>query len=159
MILQSILGLTVAIALFGSAEAQSVFPGGPRYDGLIRLVKLTGASCPAGQEDQAFNAAYRAKVRPTQLAEAMSVAIPAPAGGIFLVAEGDGTFRGADQKASGTLILDAYRQALPKNTIFNLNFDPNVIGESTASFTFRGTVENYIFPGCTAQIRGTFDKR
>jgi hypothetical protein len=159
MIRSTVAALVVTSALVGVSQAQSIFGGGPRYDGTVKIVELIGTSCPPGQEGQVFNAVYRAKVRPRQIAEAMSVAIPTLAGAIFLVAEGDGTFRGADQIASGTFILDAWRDGLPDNTEFNLNFDPNVIEETTPSFTFRGTVQNYFFPGCTARTRGNFVKR
>jgi len=154
----AILALAISAVVAGSADAQSIFPGGPRYDGTIKIIKLIGSSCPPGQEGAVFDAAYRAKMKPTQLKEAMSVAIPAPAGAVYLTAEGDGTFRGTDQAAKGMLILDAWLQKLP-NSVLNLDFEPNSITETTEEFTFKGKFKNYTFQGCTARIRGSFFKR
>lgn len=150
--------MAISAALVGSSEAQSPFGGGPRYDGTIRIVSAVGATCLPGQEGRTFGAVYRAKVRPRQADEAMSISVTDLAGAIFVTAEGDGTFRGTDQRVKGSLILDASRKPAP-DSVFNLNFNPNVIVETTTEFTFRGTVTNHIFPGCTATIRGNFQRR
>jgi hypothetical protein len=149
-----------AAATIGSAQAQSIFPGGPRFDGTVRIVNLTGSNCPPGVEGQTYQAAFAAKTRPTsQGDERMSIVIPSLAGAYFLRAEGgNGTFAGADQVASGHYILDAYRRS-PPNSILNLDFTPNIVLESTPSFTFRGTARNFAFQGCTATVRGNFTRR
>ena len=158
MIRSALVAAAVSAAFIGSSQAQSLFGGGPRYDGTIKILKVEGTSCLPGQEGKVFGAIYRAKVKPQQIAEAMSIAVPELAGALFIVAEGDGTFRGKSQSSSGTFILDAWRDGTA-DSVFNLNFNPNVIGETTTEFTFRGKVRNYAFQGCTATIRGNFQKR
>ena len=158
MIRSAFLAMAVSAALVGPSEAQSPFGGGPRYDGTIKILNAVGPTCLPGQEGKVFGAIYRAKVRPQQINEAMSIGVPELAGAIFIVTEGDGTFRGTNQAASGTFILDAWRDAAA-DSVFNLNFEPNVITETTPAFTFRGKVQNYAFAGCTATIRGNFQKR
>lgn len=137
--------------------AASLFPGGPRYDGTIKIVSLVGASCPAGQIGQVLPAVYRAKVLPSQLAEAISMSVPL-AGALFIGAGGDGTFKGTDQAYSGSFIMDAWRQSLP-NGVVNLTFTPKTILETTTDFTFKGTISNYTFKNCVASVRGTFSLR
>jgi hypothetical protein len=156
--MKSFLAVAMLAAMVSPGKADSLFPGGPRFDGTIKLTDLAGSSCPPGQQGQTLPAVYRAKVKPSQLAEAMSVAIPSLAGALYILSEGDGTFKGTDQPASGSLILDAWRQALP-NMVFNLSFSPKIISDTTPDFTFKGTVQNYTFPGCVATVRGTFFQR
>jgi hypothetical protein len=143
-------------ASIGSAQADSLFPGGPRFDGTIKLLNLSGASCPPGQLGQVFPAVYRTKRKPTSTgSEGMSIAIPALAGALYMVPARDGTFAGTNQPVDGTFILDAWRSALPA-MVFNLDFNPNTITGDTPDFTFKGTIQNYTFPGCVATVRGTF---
>jgi hypothetical protein len=143
--------------LASASMAASLFPGGPRYDGTIKIVNLTGASCPPGQIGLVLSAVYRAKVKPVQLAEAMSISAPL-AGALFIGAEGDGTFKGANQAYSGSFIIDAWRQNL-SNGVVNLTFTPATILETTTDFTFRGSISNYTFKNCTATVRGNFSLR
>ncbi len=150
----SALGLA---ALATTSQAASLFPGGPRYDGTIKITKLTGATCPAGQLNAVFQAVYRAKVKPTQIAEAISMEAPL-AGALFIGAGGDGTFKGSNQAFSGSFIMDAWRQNLA-NGVVNWTFTPSTIVDTTTSFTFQGSISNYTFQNCEARVRGTFTLR
>ncbi len=159
MVRSAILAFLMAAGLAGTSQGQSIFPGGPRFDGSIKIVDLAGVSCPPGQEGKIFRAAWRIKPSPnSRREEAFTIAIPTPAGGLYVAALGDGTLAGADQAAVGTLVLDAFRQGV-ENLIFNLRFTPGVITGDTPQFTFRGSVRNYLFPGCTAIVRGSFFRR
>lgn len=154
-----LLVLALSTAFAGSSQAAQIGGGGPRYDGTVKITKLQGASCPASQEGDIFPAIFRAEGQFGQVPEALSIAIDQLAGGLFIVAKGGrGTLAGDNQSATGSYILDAWRSELPEATL-NLNFNPNVIRAGTQSFTFRGTIKSYIFKGCTATVRGTFDKR
>jgi hypothetical protein len=150
--------LSGLVALVSAAHAAVTFPGGPRYDGTIKIVTLTGPSCPPGLVGQVFTTAYRAKFTSNQIREAMSLSIPTYAGGAYIEANGDGTFKGTDQEVDGTYILDAFRHVIPPGVV-NLTYRPNTVTETTTEFTFRGTYVNFLVPSCTADIRGSFIKR
>lgn len=145
------------------AEGNSLFAGGPRYDGTVKITKLSGSSCPNAAvqllKGRTGEAVYRAKVKPTQLAEAMSIQLPL-AGALLLVAGGDGYFKGANKPLSGSFIMDAFINKLPtkspKNSVANLTFMPATIVEGTESFTFTGKITNYAFASCQAEVRGSF---
>ena len=155
----ALLTIGFSAMLTGFSQAQSPFPGGERYDGTVRIVELTGRSCPPGQEGEVFPAVFRAQLHPDSAAgEMLSLAVESLAGALFLQAEGDGTLAGRQQPASGTFILDAHRGVLPQ-AILNLDFRPNRIDGDVDDFTMNGTVRNYTFRGCTARIRGAFVRR
>lgn len=159
MVSKVFLGLAALAAMIGTAKADFSFPGGPRYDGTIKIVALDGPTCPPGQVGQVFPTAYRAKVTPSQIEEAISVEIPPLRGAVFVVAVGGGgTLAGNHQQVNGTFILDAYRAALPDGE-FNLRFRPATITADTTDFTFKGTYQNFLVSGCLATIRGVFTKR
>jgi hypothetical protein len=154
--------IALSTAVIGSSQALT-FPGGPRYDGIITVTHLTGASCSevtfVGQK---LNAVYRARTKPSQIAEAISLEVPL--GALIIVAGGDGDFQGADQGATGSFIIDAWRQDLPDATL-NLKFVPATINDAhgikdtTDNFSFTGSVKNYVFPNCTIRVKATFAKR
>lgn len=145
-------------ALSTAASADSLFPGGPRYDGTVKIVKLTGVSCPPGQAGQVYPAVYRAKVKPTQLPEAIDVGGLPLAGALILAAEGDGTFKGAGQAFKGGFIIDAWHGGGVSGAT-NLTFTPATITDTTTSFTFKGSISNYTFKNCTATVKGNFTLR
>ena len=154
--------VALTAALTGSSHALT-FPGGPRYDGIITVTQLTGASCSqvtfVGQK---LNAVYRARTKPAQVVEAMSIQVPL--GALLIKADGDGDFQGVDQLGSGSYIIDAWQGALPKAT-FNLKFNPTTITDAhgitdtTENFSFAGSVKNYAISNCTIRVKGTFTKR
>src|SRR4051812_47839827 len=109
MIPKTFVAIAMLGTMIGTSNADSMFPGGPRFDGTIKIVALAGSSCLSDQVGQTLPAVYRAKVRPSQISEAMSVSIASRAGALYILAEGDGTFRGTDQSASGSFFLDAWR--------------------------------------------------
>lgn len=157
-----VLALGISAGLIGASQAVT-FPGGPRYDGIITIVDATGASCQGVTfVGQKVNAVYRARTKPTELDEVISVEVPL--GAIILRAEGDGDFQGTNQSVSGGFIIDAWQGTLPSAT-FNLSFTPTTITDahgitaSTDSFTFRGSVRNYSVANCTVRIKGAFTKR
>jgi len=158
-------GLGCVFALAGVAEAgNSLFPGGPRYDGYIKITEVLGSSCVYKDYisyyvlGKRFKAVFRSKTKPDSPApETMSVELPL-AGAIWLQAEGDGTLAGKNQSLIGTVIIDAYKYT-PDGLISNLTFDPPAIGETTSAFTFKGTLKNYIYKDCTIKLQGDFDLR
>jgi hypothetical protein len=145
-------------ALSTASSADSLFAGGPRYDGTVKLVKLVGTSCPPGQGGQVYPAVYRAKVKPLQPVEAINVGGLPLAGAIIIAAEGDGTFKGANQAFKSGFIIDAWH-GVGSAGVTNFNFTPNTITETTTSFTFAGTISNYTFKNCTATVKGNFTLR
>lgn len=162
MLRSAVLALALTAGFVGSSQALT-FPGGPRYDGIITIVELTGTSCNGVTfPGQKLNAVYRARVKSTQVGEVISVEVPL--GALLIKADGDGDFQGANQKASGSFIIDAWQAPLP-NAVFNLTFSPstitdaNGITETTDSFTFRGNVKNYTVTNCTVRVKGSFQKR
>src|SRR4051812_41536879 len=97
MFRNAVLALTLSAGLVGSSHALT-FPGGPRYDGIITIVSLNGASCnEVTFPGQKLNAVYRAHVKPSQLGEVISVEVPL--GALIIKAEGDGDFQGSNQHA------------------------------------------------------------
>ncbi len=144
------------------AEGNSLFGGGPRYDGSIKIKDVTGTQCPPTVKAQlvglSSDAVYRAKVKPTQIAEAMSVELPL-AGAAIIVAGGDGYFRGDNKPLSGNFIMDAWPSKLPKDTVANLKFRPATIVEGTESFSFKGDITNFAFKDCKVTVSGTFNLR
>jgi hypothetical protein len=159
MVKLALCSFVLSVAMIGFSVAQSVFPGGPRYDGTVKVVRLVGSSCPQSQTGSVFSASYRVKANANAtIGEAMSIAIPAPAGSLFLLAGGDLTFAGANQAASGSFILDAWRGNL-RNIVANLTFVPSALSATTPRFSFRGTLRNYLFSGCVATVQGSFTKR
>lgn len=148
-------------ALFGSAAAAGPldFPGGPRYDGTVKVLSFSGATCPATQLNAKLSAVYRIKANSKQIPEAISVVISSPVeGAVILKAENDGTLAGKDQKVSGSFILDAYANKLPTSKA-NLKFTPASLQDAPDTFKFTGTISNYFVQGCTAKVRGNFAKR
>jgi hypothetical protein len=155
----SLLSIVFLAGLIGSAEAQSVFDPRPRFDGTVKITRLVGTSCPAGQQGETYQAAFAAKLTPGGPAgESMTVVVPTFAGAIYFKAGGDGTFAGTNQAASGTLAVDATFRKAP-NAVLNLSFTPGAITGNTPQFTFVGTVRHFTFTGCTANIRGNFVRR
>src|SRR3954447_22199442 len=79
----------------------------PVFGGKITIVSLSSSTCP-GTVGQKLPAAMRVRVKTTQTSpETLTVAISQLAGGVFVRAEDDGTFAGADQAVSGTYVLGA----------------------------------------------------
>jgi hypothetical protein len=154
---KALLSIAIFLAMGGVSWA-TIFSGGPRYDGTVKILQLTGTSCPSGQLGQVFPAVYRAKFKPTQINEAMSISFSVLAGAVFIVAQGDGTFSGTDQVVDANLILNAARAAVPQGTV-NFRFNPNPVTETTTHFTFSGVYKNYTFANCVAKVRGVFTKR
>jgi hypothetical protein len=157
-----ITAIALSAALTGSSQALT-FPGGPRYDGIIKITHLTGASCSqVAAVGQNLPAVYRARTQATQVVEAISAQVPL--GALIITASGDGDFQGVDQKGTGTFIIDAWRGNLPTAT-FNLTFTPTTITDAhgitdaTSNFSFVGSVKNYAIANCTIRVRGTFTKR
>jgi hypothetical protein len=156
---RALLAAAMLGATIGSAQADGPFSGGPRYDGTIKILALTGPTCPPGQVGQVFPATYRLKTKPTApIGEGISLSISSASGAFYIAAEGDGTFKGVNQSASGIFILDAWHGPLP-DMVLNLKFNPSTVDETVTDFTFKGTVQNYTFTGCVATVRGTFTKR
>jgi hypothetical protein len=142
----------------GTSYAET-YPGGPRYDGRIVVRQLLGAACATlpDQPGDKHRAIFRSKVSEDGLAEAMSVDVEN--GLLFVSAATDETFAGRNQVGSGTLIVDAYRTALP-DPVFNLKFEPAVVDPATTdSFKFKGSWKNYKEVGCTAIVAASFLKR
>ncbi len=149
------------------AQSNSLFGGGPRYDGTVTVTDLTGSACPAfivsRVKGKASEAVFRARVKPTQLVEAMSVSLPM-AGAALLVAEGDGYFKGKNKALKANFIIDAWPVSVKKGSVANLTFSPAnpgpaTVAEGTPSFTFTGRISNYAFEGCTAAVSGAFNLR
>lgn len=144
------------------AEGNSLFGGGPRYDGSVKITRLSGSACPPTVvqllSGKSGDAVYRAKVKTTQIAEAMSIELPL-AGAALIVAGGDGYFKGSNKPLSGNFIMDAWPNKLPKKSVANLTFTPATIVEGTQSFTFKGTITNYAFETCRAEVKGSFNLR
>jgi hypothetical protein len=159
MLRSAFLSAVLLAGFVGSAVAQSDFDPRPRFDGTVKITRLVGASCQDGQQGQTYQAAFAAKINPTARApETMTIVVPTLAGALYLRAEGNGTFVGANQVASGIFVFDATRGALP-NAQLNLDFNPNAVTGTTPSFTFLGTVRSFLAPGCTATVRGNFTRR
>ncbi len=144
------------------AEGNSLFGGGPRYDGSLKIKKVTGAQCPPAVVQTltglSADAVYRAKVKPTQIAEAMSVELPL-AGAALIVAGGDGYLKGVNKPLTGNFIMDAWPNKLPSRSVANLKFTPPNIVEGTPSFSFTGSITNYAFADCKVTVSGTFNLR
>src|SRR5687767_4949272 len=160
MFTQSLLTLILYILLGGLSQAQDL-PGGPRYDGSVTLISLTGAACSdvPYRADDRFPTAFRAKFN-SPFAEAMTLRVPL--GTIFVAADADQTydgetFEGVDQRATGTLLIDAFRRSIPIS-VFNLAFTPPLTA-GIDEFRFKGTWRNFFVRGCTATVRGIFRER
>lgn len=152
---------TVAVAVLsgvlGTSHAET-YPGGPRYDGTVKITALTGTTCATLSDTvgDVHIAIFRSQ-NPAGSPEAMSVFVPN--GILWMIAELDGTFAGNNQVASGTLIIDAFRGVLP-DAVFDLRFEPSVVDPAlVTSFKFRGKWRNYKVNGCTASVRARFNKR
>ena len=148
----------VIVALVGVAGVghDETYPGGPRYDGTVTIKALSsGCSSLSDAVGDKNTAIFRSKAGANP--EAMSVNV---SHGLLWIAAGfDGTFAGRGQLGSGTLIIDAFRSALP-DAKFNLKFTPPIVDPpTTPSFKFLGNWSNYKVNGCTARILGKFTKR
>ncbi len=72
-------------------------------------------------------AVFRARVKTTQTAEAMSVSLPM-AGAALLVVESDGYFKGRNKKLKANFIIDAWPAAAKNGSVANLTFSPAAPG-------------------------------
>ena len=144
------------VSVAGTSHAE-VFPGGPRYDGVITIVGLTGGACSTLSDlpGNRYISVFRSKGT-SSAPEAMSIGLPR--GTIYIAAGFDGTFAGRRQVVYGRFIIDAYADGLP-DARFHLKFLPRKITEATQSFTFDGTWKNYRVLNCVATVHGEFTKR
>src|SRR6266404_2131214 len=106
-------------SLAGVAHAET-YPGGPRYDGTVKIKALSsGCSSLSDAVGDLHTAIFRSKAGANP--EAMSVNVLH--GLLWIEAGFDGTLAGRNQLGTGTLIIDAFRSALP-DAKFNLKFTP-----------------------------------
>ena len=151
----------LTIGLPSAAHAgNSLFAGGPRYDGTVTVDNVTGKKCnpafAAYFKNYTGTAAYRAKVVPKNLGEALSVELPL--GGALYAEAVSGYFTQGRTDIRGSMIMDAFRPTVPNGSA-QLTFDPPTILETTKSFTFTGKIINYGFADCTATVSGAFNLR
>lgn len=152
--------LSGAVVLVGSVSlALAQATGGPLFDGKIYLEALDGAGCAelSDQPGAKYAAVFRAKNQPGEgPAEAMSIKVPG--GALFVTAILDETFEGRRQIAPGSFIVDGSRGPLP-DAIMNLRFSSSPITEGTTRFRFQGRWAHFRAAGCTATVRGVFERR
>jgi len=145
------------MSVVGACHAAEVFPGGPRFDGTVTIVALTGASCStlSDQPGDVHTAIFRTKSNTSSLPEGLQITMPR--GLMFIEAQLDGFFRGRRQVVTGFFLIDAYRTPLPDGAL-NLIFKPRFTSQAL-SFEFDGTWRNYRSLGCTATVHGAFTRR
>src|SRR5205085_5929360 len=99
--LRKLVGASLVLAgIAGTLHAEEVFPGGPRFDGVITIVALTGSSCSSLDDRAGDQHAAIFRSRGTSTApEAMSIAMPR--GTMYVAADFDGTFQGRRQIVDG----------------------------------------------------------
>ena len=70
--------MTFLMSVVGACHAAEVFPGGPRFDGTVTIVGLTGASCAtfSDQPGDVHTAIFRTKSSNSSLPEALQITMP-----------------------------------------------------------------------------------